>query len=329
MTKRKKSSSAFIALLIIAIAVVVYFYRQKFERAPEPAPGPVSGKLTIRFLDIGQGDAELIQLPGGETILIDSGDRGAATVEMLRKYGVREIDLLIATHPHADHIGEMRDIMRAFKVKELWDSGFPHTTKTYADMLQERKDRDIKFLKPKRGVTRKVGDALLEVLNPSNDLPDDNANNASLVVRLTFGSTRFLFTGDAEKESWEQMIASEKDKLRADLLKSAHHGSSNANNEDILDAVAPKIITISCAEGNDYHHPHPKVMRLLREREGIKLYRTDMEGTITATSDGKTIEVTTEKQIAKTDIYLTGDELAERTGAKTDSKKKSAARKGM
>lgn len=329
MAKGRNSSRAIIALLIAVIAVVVYLYRHKFERAPEPVPGPVSGKLTVRFLDIGQGDAELIQLPSGETIVIDSGDRGSATVEMLKKYGVREIDLLIATHPHADHIGEMRDIMRAFKVKELWDSGFPHTTKTYADMLQERKDQGIKFLKPKRGDTRKIGAALLEVLNPSNDLADDNENNASLVVRLTFGNMRFLFTGDAEKESWQQMIASERDRLRADLLKSAHHGSSNANNEDILDAVNPKIITISCAEGNGYHHPHPKVMRLLREREGIRLYRTDMEGTITATSDGKTIEVTTEKQVSKTDLYLTGDELAARAGTKPDSNKKGAARKGM
>ncbi|MEW6207624.1 MAG: ComEC/Rec2 family competence protein [Acidobacteriota bacterium] len=329
MARKLNSSRVIIALLMIVIAVAVYFYRQKFQRTPEPVPGPVTGKLTVRFLDIGQGDAELIQLPSGETIIIDSGDRGAATVDMLKKYGVSEIDLLIATHPHADHIGEMRDIMRAFKVKELWDSGFPHTTTTYANMLEERKSRGIKFLKPKRGETRKIGDALLEVLNPSNDLPDDNANNASLVVRLTFGSTRFLFTGDSEKESWQQMIASEKDKLRADLLKSAHHGSENANNEDILDAVNPSIVTISCAQGNDYHHPHPKVMRLLRERESIRLYRTDMEGTITATSDGKTIEVTTEKRAAKADIYLTGDELAERTGAKSDSKKKTAARRGM
>lgn len=327
MARGRNSSKTIIALLLAVIAAVVYFYRHKFERGPEPAPGPVSGKLTVRFLDIGQGDAELIQLPSGETILIDSGDRGSATVELLKRHGVREIDLLVATHPHADHIGEMRDIMRAFKVKELWDSGFSHTTKTYADMLQERKDQGIKFLKPRRGDTRKIGDALLEVLNPSNDLPDDNANNASLVVRLTFGNMRFLFTGDAEKESWQQMIDSEKDSLRADLLKSAHHGSSNANNEDILDAVSPKIITISCKQGNDYHHPHQEVMQLLREREGIKLYRTDMEGTITATSDGKTIEVTTEKQISKSDIYLTGDELAGRSGAKPS--KKGAARKGM
>jgi competence protein ComEC len=327
MARGRNSSKTIIALLLAVIAAVVYFYRHKFERGPEPAPGPVSGKLTVRFLDIGQGDAELIQLPSGETILIDSGDRGSATVELLKKHGVREIDLLIATHPHADHIGEMRDIMRAFKVKELWDSGFPHTTTTYANMLEERKSQGIKFLKPRRGDTRKIGDALLEVLNPSNDLVDNEANNASLVVRLTFGSTRFLFTGDAEEKAWEQMIASDRDRLRADLLKSAHHGSRNANNEEILDAVSPGIVTISCAEGNDYNHPHKEVMRLMRERQSIRLYRTDMEGTITATSDGKAIEVTTEKQISKSDIYLTGDELARRNGAKPS--KKGAARKGM
>ena len=286
-------------------------------------PGPVSGKLTIHFLDIGQGDAELIQLPGGETILIDSGDRGSPAVELLKKYGVKELDLIIATHPHADHIGEIRDIMREFKVKEIWDSGFNNNTRTQRDMLEEIANRNVKLSLVKQGDTRSFGDVLLEVLSPPSDLPKE-ANNASIVVRLTFGSKRFLFTGDSEIESWERMIATDREKLRADLLKAAHHGSSNGTTQEILDAVRPEIVTISCAAENSYHHPHPKVMRLLDERgDSIKLFRTDLQGDITAVCDGKTIEMSAEKQVARNRLYLTGDEVAGKAASGDGSNSKS------
>jgi beta-lactamase superfamily II metal-dependent hydrolase len=108
-----------IALLALAVVALIVYYRKRSQEVEVPQPGPVSSKLAIHFLDIGQGDSELIQLPGGETILIDTGDRGAPTIELLKKYGVKEINLAIATHPHADHMGEMVDVMRAFKVKEL------------------------------------------------------------------------------------------------------------------------------------------------------------------------------------------------------------------
>lgn len=304
------------ALLVLALVALVRIFR---HGPREPRPGPVSSGLVVRFLDVGQGDAELIGLPGGETILIDSGDRGSPTVELLKTYGVKQIDLIIATHPHADHIGEMRDVMRAFKVTEVWDSGFNHTTKTYGDMLQEIKDRGIKLATPRRGDSRKFGDVLLEVLNPSSDSPDDEANNASIVVRLTFGDKRFLFTGDAEMyesakpSAWARMIAADKNQLRADLLKAAHHGSSNGTTREVLDAVRPSIVTISCAAGNDYHHPHPKVMRMLEEAaDRIKLYRTDLEGTITAVCDGNSITMSAGREAARDALYLTGDEAASR-----------------
>lgn len=306
-------SIVIIAVLAAAIALVLIL-RQRPEL---PESGPIPGKLVVHFLDVGQGDSELLQLPDGENILIDSGDRGAPTVELLRKFGVRQIDLIIATHPHADHIGEMRDVMRTFKVLEFWDSGFNHPTKTYGDMLQEIKDRGIKFATPKRGDLRKFGEVSAEVLNPSENLPDENPNNASIVIRLTYGSKRFLFTGDAEynggakSSAWEQMLESERGLLQADLLKAAHHGSSDGTTEDVLLAVQPSIVTISCAAANDYHHPHPKVMRMLGQAGNrIKLYRTDLEGTITAVCDGRTIELSTDRQIASERLYLTGDEVA-------------------
>lgn len=304
-----------VALLAVALAVLVLVLRPRPER---PEPGPVSGKLVVRFLDIGQGDSELIELPTGERILIDSGDRGAPTVDLLRKYGVKQLDLIIATHPHSDHMGEMRDVMRAFRVQEFWDSGLNHPTKAYGDMLQEIKDRGIKFSTPRRGDLLKFGDVSIEVLNPSNELPDSNPNNASLVIRLTYRAKRFLFTGDAETSgalskpsAWRQMLETEPDKLRADLLKAAHHGSSDGTTREVLDAVRPSIVTISCAAGNDYHHPHPRVIRMLElARDQVRLYRTDLEGTITAVCDGATIEMSSDKQIARERLYLTGDEVA-------------------
>lgn len=304
-----------VALLAVALFALVLFFRQ---RKTVPEPGPASGKLVVRFLDVGQGDSELITLPNGETILIDSGDRGSPTVALLKKYDVREITLIIATHPHADHMGEMRDVMRAFKVREFWDSGFNHPTKTYGDMLQEIKDQGIKFATPKRGDMRTFGGVLVEVLNPADQPPDDNPNNASIVARFSFGEKTFLFTGDAEDyenpakhSAWEQMLGTERGKLHVDLLKAAHHGSSNGTTREALDAVKPSILIISCAAGNDYHHPHPKVMRMLeQERDRIKLYRTDLEGTITAVCDGHTIEMSSEKQAAAERLYLTGDEVA-------------------
>jgi competence protein ComEC len=299
--KKKKNrfrSVATAGLLIAALVAAFLFFR---HRQAVPEPGPAAGNLVVRFLDIGQGDSELITLPNSETILIDSGDRGAPTVD-----------------PHSDHIGEMRDVMRAFKVREFWDSGFNHPTKTYGDMLQEIKDRGVNFATPKRGDLRKFGDVMLEVLNPGEAPPDDNPNNASIVVRLSFGEKKFLFTGDAEEydsrakpSAWQEMIEGQREKLKADLLKAAHHGSSNGTTRDVLDVVRPSIVTISCAAGNDYHHPHPKVMQMLeRVRTDIELYRTDLQGTITAVCDGHQIKMSTDKPVTINRVYLTGDDVA-------------------
>jgi competence protein ComEC len=308
--RNNSKTKIIIALLIIGAAGLYYLLNKRSKPQPEFIPGPEAGKLVVRFLDVGQGDSQLIHLPDGETILIDSGDNGKPTVELLKKYGVNNLDLIVASHPHADHIGEMKEVMRAFKVKEYWDSGLPYTTKTFTDTLLEIKAQGIKFVAPKQGLTRQFGQVLLEVLHPGSNYADDNVNNNSIVVRLTYGNKRFLFTGDAEIASWKNMIASERDKLRADVLKSAHHGSSNGTTKEILDAVNPSIYTISCSVGNDYHHPHPKVVDLLERSRNIQVYRTDLGGTITAVCDGNSIEVSTEKEIAQNLIYATGDEVA-------------------
>ncbi|HYP28809.1 MAG TPA: MBL fold metallo-hydrolase [Blastocatellia bacterium] len=325
---RKRSSSISVLVLLLAAAAAYYLLRPR-PAPEEPVPGPVSGNLVVHFLDIGQGDCELLRLPGGETILIDSGDAGAPTVDILKRYGVREIDLAIATHPHQDHIGEMRDIMRAINVKEVWDSGFPLPRKTYELMLQEIKDRGIKFSTPRRGLTRRFGDVLVEVVAPDDDFVGDNPNNGSIVVRVTFGSKRFLFTGDSELEAWAEMMRTGGDKLRADVLKAAHHGSSNGTTADVLDAVRPSVVTISCKLGNDYHHPHPRVVGLLEQQRGsIRVFRTDLQGDITAVCDGNSIEMRADRQVPPDQLYLTGDEAAGKVAGRENGARGSSPARG-
>ncbi|HLG13725.1 MAG TPA: MBL fold metallo-hydrolase [Blastocatellia bacterium] len=308
---RPIAALAFLGLLI----AVVYLY----TRRPPPTPAPVSGKLVVRCLDVGQGDSELIEMPDGETILIDAGEHGSPTVDLLKKHGVTRIDLAIATHPHSDHIGEMREVLRAFEVKEFWDSGFVNPTKTYSDLLQEVGDRNIRFANPRRGEVRSYGAVQLEVLNPGPLFPDGNPNNASIVVRLTFGNTRLLFAGDAESPAWQQMIETAGDRLEADLLKAAHHGSSDGMSRDILEAVRPSMVAISCAAGNEFHHPQPKTIHLLEQRvKSTSLFRTDLQGEITAVCDGLTIDVTTERPLVEAERYLTGDEVASKLASSGD-----------
>jgi competence protein ComEC len=277
------------------------------------APAPAKKELIVRFLDVGQGDAALLELPGGEKILIDSGPTDSPALKLLEQFDVNRLDLVVATHPHEDHIGRMRDIMRQFQIGEFWDSGFAHPTRTYREMLEEIKRRKIKLQLPRRGTQRQFGPVSIEVLHPGETLPEE-ANNASLVLKVSYGQQSFLFTGDAELEAWREMLSLVgHDKMRADVMKAAHHGSSNGISKEILEAVQPSAIIISCGAGNDYHHPHPRTIKLLASRRNfVRLYRTDLQGTITAATDGQKLEITAERLVAQDDLYMTGDEAAGR-----------------
>ncbi len=279
------------------------------KKKPEP-----TGKLVIHYLDVGQGDSEFLQLPEGENILIDAGDHGAPTVKLLKQFGIRTLDLVIATHPHSDHIGEMKNVLTQFTVNEFWDSGLPSHTATYDKMLDEIEQQKIKRVDATAGMTKTFGQVLIEVLHPDNGPPmDSNPNDASVVMRVTFGDKRFLFPGDAELPSWERMFKERRDQVQADVLKAAHHGSSNGTNSGVLLNVKPEYYVISCGVGNDYHHPHPSVMNLLKKAGEMnlntKLYRTDLQGTITLTCDGKSILAETEKIVDESRLYMSGDEI--------------------
>lgn len=272
--------------------------------------------LNVYFFNIGQGDSALLRAPNGDDILIDAGDRGSSVVAKLQQLGVKRLALAIATHPHADHIGEMHSVLDAFPTAELWDATVENDTKIYEQMLLAIKRNNVRYAQPTAGTTRSFGPVQLEVLHPEAGNPiNSNINDGSIVVRVTYGDKRFLFTGDAELPSWAQMFDRHREQLRADVLKAAHHGSSNGTNSGVLVNVRPAFVVVSCALGNSYHHPHPSVVRLLEQSsDKTRFLRTDLFGTIHMTTDGKTIEVKTEKQAAKEQVYMSGDEAAENAG---------------
>ncbi len=301
--KPKGLIAAVLALLIIYLSAVLYesgiisdeFYLKLISAVNTEI---TSAELEVHFIDVGQAECILIKAPE-KTLLIDSGDIGfGKTVEnYLRKSNVHYIDVFIATHPHSDHIGCASDIVKKFPIGEVIISEIPKehlpTTSLFEDFLKTLKSRNRKVSYAKVGrVFELGGGCVLEILSPEGD-KGDNLNNYSVVSKLTYGETSFLFTGDAEEIIEQELLASGKD-ISATVFNAAHHGSSTSNSEDFLKAVGAKYAVISCGRNNDYGHPHKEVTSRFKKL-GIKYYRTDYDGDIVLGSDGKSITVKTEK----------------------------------
>ena len=252
-----------------------------------------SGKqstLTVRMLDIGQGDSFLLE-KDGKFVLIDAGDieHRDAMVALLKKYHVKTISKVIITHPHADHLGGMLAVFKNFKVESIYDDGMPANTSSYKNYLKQIEANKIPYKALKAGDTLSFFDGVsFKVVGPvkkiTNQKGNSDFNNNSIVGRLTYGHFSMLFTGDAEKEE-EQSILSQKATLKSDVLKAGHHGSRTSTSPDFLKAVGPKEVFISCGQGNDYGHPHKETMTKL-EKAKVHIYRTDRDGTVTLTTSG-------------------------------------------
>lgn len=256
------------------------------------AAAGASGTLTVHFIDVGQGDATLLVGPDF-TILIDAGrhDRNDV-VPYLREQGVTELDLLVGTHPHSDHIGQFDRVIGAFPVREVWLSGDLHTTRTFERALDAILASDAAYHEPRAGERFRFGSALVEVVSPQEVTGD--FNNGSIALRILFGSIAFLFTGDAEAAAEEAMLAGGFE-LKAHVLHVGHHGSRTSSTPRFLAAVRPEVAVYSAGRGNTYGHPHPEVLERL-EALGVEVYGTDRHGTVRIVTDGKTYTVLPERR---------------------------------
>lgn len=282
------------------------------DEASSSAPAAASagaavaqGKIVIKMLDVGQGDAILIRT-AEQTVLVDTSDvdeRDKLRAQ-LAQAGVKKIDKVILTHPHADHIGGMDVLLDgSFEIGAIYDNGMPSTSKLYLGYLKKAKAKGIAHHALKAGDVLDFGDgAQFKVLSPQESLVQKgqqkgykhDPNNESVVGKLTFGKFSMLFTGDAEKEAEATIAAQFGSELKSQVLKSPHHGSKTSSSAAYLRLVQPEVCLISCGAGNDYGHPHKETLKKYQALHA-KVYETDKNGTITVTSDGTGYEVKEEK----------------------------------
>lgn len=285
--KRKQKQK----LIIYIVLLLVALFGGKTLMDEPSVPQHAEGMLRVSFLDVGQGDSAFIILPDGQTVLIDAGEADSAqtVIDYIEATGNDTIDYLICTHPHSDHIGGMRKVLERFTIQNVYMPKVYHDSFTYENLLSAIQKKGLTIHTAKAGVSLSPEDNVtLSFVAPCRDDYED-INNASCVLRLTYGEKSFLFTGDAEKQAeWDMLESGQQ--LSSDVLKVGHHGSSTSTGQAFLNAVNPRWAIISVGADNEYGHPHVETMASLTSRRQIKqILRTDEEGTITLISDGNQI----------------------------------------
>jgi beta-lactamase superfamily II metal-dependent hydrolase len=295
---------AIVGVVLILLGILLVKYWKKDKTSETPAPAPSGDELQVHVLNVGQGDSILIIAPGGKSVLVDAGTPGTGRVvlDAMKRYNVGQIDLMVATHAHADHIGGADEVMRRTKVTTVLDSRVPNATKNYEDFLAAIEKTGARYVPASPGQKFELGGgAVLTVLAPlqpfftKNQLRsganEPNAN--SIVARLDYGDFSMLLTGDAEAETEERLLSSGAN-LKTKVLKVGHHGSRYASSERFLRAGGFEAAVISDGADNRYGHPNQEALDRLR-RLGLKLYRTDLEGEITIISRGQGYEIRPER----------------------------------
>lgn len=288
-------------ILLAAMALFINHYNtDKDKESISKVPVPID-IMNVHFIDVGQGDSILVEADHA-AMLIDAGEsnKGNLVSDYLKSRNITRLDYVIGTHPHSDHIGGLDTIINSFPIDKLILPSAVNTTKTYEDVLDAISAKELRITKAEVGAQYKLGSASFTILAP-NSPSYEELNNYSVVIKLTYGENSFLLTGDAEELSEKEMLENGYD-LSADVLKLAHHGSSTASCEEFLEAVNPEYGVICVGKGNDYGHPHAETLQSM-VKHAIDVYRTDLQGTIIFTSDGKTISVNTQPyQITEKDL---------------------------
>lgn len=292
--KNRKSNKLYTGALIGVLAVM--FAVGHGVRKPdidENTPKvQVSGDFETHFIDVGQADAELV-ICGGETMLIDGGNAEDSNliVSYLRDLDISHLDYIVCTHAHEDHVGGLSGALHECRVDNVLCSSQSYNSKAFNNFKRysEEQGREIEI--PEAGESFELGESYVEILGPTKEY--DDTNNKSIVMKVTYGDTSFLFTGDAEREAEQDMINAGYD-LSADVLKVGHHGSDTSSSYTFLREIMPEYAVISCGRNNSYGHPHEEPLSRFRD-VGAQILRTDECGHIVARSDGENITFETQK----------------------------------
>ena len=267
---------------VVAVIVVGIFIFQSAQNNSNKTTVPMDG-LYVHYIDVGQGDSELVCC-NGEYMLIDAGESSASdtVVDYLNERGIERLEYVVCTHGHADHCGGLDAVIENFEIGTVLTSPYPSDTDSYEIFSDAVTAKGLSMTVPELGESYKLGEAAFEFIGPLEEY--ENLNDDSLVMRLEYGDTSFLFTGDMTSKAERDLVEDGAD-VGCDVLKVGHHGSSGSSSYRFLYEAEPKIAVISCEAGNSYGHPHEEALSRLSDC-GAEIYRTDLEGSIVIFSNG-------------------------------------------
>ncbi|MFW6269566.1 MAG: helix-hairpin-helix domain-containing protein [Bacillota bacterium] len=295
-----KYRNSFIKKLTVVLLILLSFLLVACENNSVNGNDDFEETLTVHFIDVGQGDSILIQDHAeNKNMLIDAGDRwdwvGDKVVSYLAGQDIETLEAVVSSHPHADHIGGMNNVLESFEIKQIYDSGYPHTSQTYIDYLELIDEKNIPFDTPRKGDSIEFGEGELtfEVLHPQGDVEEYDLNNSSIVLRLVYDRISFLFTGDIERDV-EQEIVESNQNIETNVLKVGHHGSDTSTSDVLINEIDPQVAIIQVGEDNNYGHPANETLEAL-ENNNIDIFRNDVHGDIVIKTNGQDYWVEVEK----------------------------------
>ena len=268
------------------------------------ARGP---ELRVTVIDVGQGDAIHIRTPGGMDVLLDGGSNpytletgeyvwAKEAIDYLRLQGIRGLDAVIMSHPHPDHVRGIATVLSEMPVKRVYSSGYGIDGPAHNDCMRIIGEKKIAHISLRAGGIIEWEPQLnVEIMGPPPHFNFDDANNNSLIIRMAYGKTAFLFAGDAETEELDWVAERFGERLKADIMVLPHHGSYTSVNGSFINSVSPDAGIISCGKDNPFGHPHSKTMSFYRKK-GVRLFRTDINGSVTVTSDGSSCKIEPERK---------------------------------
>ena len=314
--RRQKQQSGWVMVFLFIMLFLAAAY-VLFNRQGEAAPPAEGGSLQVHFIDVGQADAAL-GICDGHYMLIDGGNAEDSDLvySYLERHGAKNLDYMVASHAHEDHIGGLSGALNYAKVDTALCPVTEYSSKVFQNMVKYLEQQGKSLTVPAPGDKFDLGSARVEILGPVQEY--DDTNNTSIVLRIDYGETSFLFTGDMETGAEKDLLESGAD-VRATVLKAGHHGSDTSTGYQFLREVSPRYTVISVGEGNKYGHPSDEVLSRFRDA-GTEVYRTDMQGHVIAESDGKTVTFRTEKE-ADTATNPTGNSTLQMYVGNSGSKK--------